>query len=82
MNIVDRVLKSDSGFRLLLYLVCIIILAIYIIIEQKYRTGAMIILFIGAVSTARQYYAWRLKKRKELEIGKYKEQAIERAPDA
>ena len=82
MNIVDRVLQSNGGFRLLLNIFCIIILSIFIIIEPRYRTGGLIILLVGMGLTVRQYRSWRLKRREELEIGKYREQTVEKAPDA
>ena len=82
MNIIDRVIRSDSGFRLVIYIACIIILAIYVLTRQTYRNGAAVILFVGAVLTIRQYFAWRIKKRREQEAEKYKEQVEENAPDA
>lgn len=81
MNIVDRILQPDSGFRLILYLACIIILSIYIFFEQRYRAGGLIILFVGTILTIRQYHLWRLRKQKELDIGEYKEQESEKVPD-
>jgi len=81
MNIVDRILQPDSGFRLLLYLACIIILSISIIFEPRYRAGGLIILFVGTILTIRQYYLWRLKRQKELDIKEYKEQESEKTPD-
>jgi len=67
MNIVDRALQPYSGFRLLLNLVCLVILSIYIISGQRFRTGALIILLIGAVLTVRQHFLWRQSKKRNLD---------------
>jgi hypothetical protein len=63
MNIIDRMFRFGSTFRLLLFLASVIVLSIYILRNPGQNRGTWIILIVGFIGTAREYHRWQANRR-------------------